>query len=64
MGAAAAELDREDEAPFWRLVDRLALVRELRDADLELVAEILELVRRRRAGAAGHRRRRFGTRGR
>lgn len=64
VSAAATELDREDEAPFWRLVDRLALVRELPDADLELVAEILELVGRRRAGTAGYRRRRFGTRGR
>lgn len=54
VSAVAIELDREDEAPFWRLVDQVARVRDSSDSDLELVAEILEAVSRHR----GHSRRR------
>ena len=56
--AAASELDRDDEAPFWRLVDRVAQLRESSDADLELVEEILQAVGRHRA----HRHGRYGRR--
>lgn len=54
--ASAAELDREDEAPFWRLVDQIARIRGSSDTDLELVAEILDAVARHR-GRGGRRRR-------
>ena len=46
---AAVELDRDDEAPFWRLVDQVAQLRNVSEADLELVGEILDAVARRRA---------------
>jgi GAF domain-containing protein len=50
VGATAAELDHDDEAPFWRLAHQVARLRTLSDADLELVGEILDVVARRRAG--------------
>lgn len=53
---AAAELDRNDEAPFWRLVDRVAQLRGSSDSDLELVEEILEAVSRHRSHSRGRRR--------
>lgn len=49
VSAAAAELDRDDEAPFWQLVDQVAAVRGMSDADLELVGEILAVVSQHRA---------------
>jgi GAF domain-containing protein len=49
MSEAAAELDREDDAPFWQLVDQVAGLRGMSEADLELVGEILEAVSRHRA---------------
>ena len=55
---AAVELDRDDEAPFWRLVDRVARLRDTHDVDLELVEEILEVVSRHRS----HRLGRYGRR--
>jgi GAF domain-containing protein len=58
--AAAGELDRDDETPFWRLVDRVAQLRESSDADLELVEEILQAVGRHRS----HRHGRYGRRSR
>ena len=57
MAEAAAELDREDEAPFWRLVDRVAQLRDSSEVDLELVEEILEAVGRHRSHRHGRRRR-------
>ncbi len=56
VSAAAAELDRDDEAPFWRLVDQIARLRNSSDDDLELVGEILDAVARHR-GRGGRRRR-------
>jgi GAF domain-containing protein len=58
ISVAAAELDRDDEAPFWRLVDRVARLRDSTDVDLELVEEILEVVSRHRS----HRLGRYGRR--
>ena len=58
MTAAAVELDRDDDAPFWRLVDRVAQLRDTHDVDLELVEEILEVVSRHRS----HRLGRYGRR--
>jgi GAF domain-containing protein len=60
MTAAAGELDRDDEAPFWRLVDRVAQLRGTSDSELELVEEILGAVARHRA----HRHGRYGRRSR
>jgi GAF domain-containing protein len=42
--AATAGLDREEEVPFWQLVDRVAQLRELSDRELQLVTAILEVV--------------------
>ena len=58
MSEAAGELDRDDDSPFWRLVDRVAQLRGTSDTDLELVEEILEAVSRHRA----HRHSRYGRR--
>jgi len=58
LTAAAIELDRDDDAPFWRLVDRVAQLRDTSDVDLELVEEILEVVSRHRS----HRLGRYGRR--
>jgi GAF domain-containing protein len=44
VSAAAAELDRDEDAPFWQLVDRVARLRELSDREQRLVADILEVV--------------------
>jgi GAF domain-containing protein len=58
IAATAGELDHDDEAPFWRLVVRIARLRAMPGADLELVAEILDVVARRRGSlSAGPRRR-------
>lgn len=57
VSEAAGELDREDEAPFWRLVDRVAQLRSSSDADLELVEEMLAVVARHRPHRHGRRRR-------
>jgi GAF domain-containing protein len=56
VSAAAGELDRDDETPFWAVVDQVARIRGSSDSDLELVAEILEAVARHRTH--GRRRRR------
>jgi GAF domain-containing protein len=50
--ATAIELGHDDGAPFWRLVDRVARLRTLSDADLDLVGEILDVVGRRRTRAS------------
>lgn len=57
VSEAAAELDRDDETPFWRLVDRVAQLRGSSDADLELIEEMLEVVARHRGHRQGRRRR-------
>jgi hypothetical protein len=44
VAAVSEELDTDDEAPFWRLVDRVAKLRELSDREQRLVADILEVV--------------------
>lgn len=48
LSAVTAGLDREDEVPFWRLVDQVGALRGLSQTDLELVGEILEAVSRHR----------------
>lgn len=58
MSEIAGELDHDDEAPFWRLVDRVAQLRDVSGSELELVEEILEAVSRHRS----HRHGRHGRR--
>lgn len=41
---AAAELDPEDERPFWRLVDQVVRLRELSDREATLVADLLDVL--------------------
>ncbi len=57
VSAAAADLDTDDEAPFWRLVDQVARLRSLTDRETALLTDILDAVaahatraRRPRAG--------------
>src|SRR3954470_561398 len=38
--AAASELDNDEEAPFWQLVDRVARMRDLSDREQRLVGDI------------------------
>jgi GAF domain-containing protein len=44
VSSATAGLDRNADAPFWALVDRVAQLRGLTDRELRLVADILEVV--------------------
>jgi GAF domain-containing protein len=55
VSAATADLDPDEDAPFWTLVDRIARLRELGDGETTLVADLLEVLaahagRTRRAG--------------
>jgi GAF domain-containing protein len=56
MTEVSTELDRDGEAPFWRLVDRVAQLRTSPGSDLELTEEILEAVARHRSHSRGRRR--------
>jgi GAF domain-containing protein len=56
VSAAAAELDREDESPYWQLVDQIARLRGSNESDLELVGEILDAVVKHRAHSTRRRR--------
>jgi GAF domain-containing protein len=55
VSVASADLDQEDEAPFWRLADQVAQLRGLGERELNLVTAILAAVG---AEAATHRGRR------
>lgn len=44
VSGVAVGLDTDDESPFWRLVDRVAQLRELTDRELRIVADILDVV--------------------
>ena len=57
VAAATADLDVDDDAPFWRLVDQVARLRSLTDRETAMLADILDVVadhagraRRPRAG--------------
>ena len=55
VSAATVDLDPDDDAPFWALVDRIARLRGLSDGETTLVADLLEVLaahagRTRRAG--------------
>ena len=57
VSAAAAELDRDDDAPYWQLVDQIAGLRGTNESDLELVGEILDAVVKHRKHGTRRRRR-------
>ncbi len=46
VGAATDGLDRDDEAPFWRLVEQVSRLRGMSDRELGLVGDILDVVAR------------------
>jgi len=46
VSASSVELDRDPEAPFWRIVDHVAQLREMSDREQQLVADILAAVAR------------------
>ena len=52
VSSVTVGLDTDDETPFWRLVDRVAQLRDLTDRELRLVTDILEVVAAH-AGRAG-----------
>ncbi len=54
---ATSDLDGDDEGRLWAIVDRVARLRTADPAELELLAEILEVVARRAERRAGQRRR-------
>lgn len=56
VSTAAVELDGDDGAPFWRLVDQVARLHGADPTDLELTADILEAVARHRRPATRRRR--------
>ena len=41
VSAASADLDTDDESPFWRLADQVAQLRGMGEFELGLVSEIL-----------------------
>ena len=44
VGAATRDLDVDDQAPFWLLVDQVARLRSLTDRETSLLTDILEVV--------------------
>lgn len=44
ISAATTELDTDPDAPFWRLVDRVAKMRDLSDRELRIVSDILDVL--------------------
>jgi len=44
VGAATRDLDVDEQAPFWLLVDQVARLRSLTDRETSLLADILEVV--------------------
>jgi hypothetical protein len=52
LTAAVKELDRDDDPPFWRLVDGLVRTGRSSDTNVELIAAVLAVVARHRPGPA------------
>ncbi|HEY8134750.1 MAG TPA: GAF domain-containing protein [Candidatus Limnocylindrales bacterium] len=44
ISAATTELDTDPDTPFWRLVDRVARMRDLSDRELRIVSDILDVL--------------------
>ncbi len=49
VGAAAADLDVDEETPFWTIVDQVSRLRDLGENELDLVGDILRVVAEHRA---------------
>lgn len=62
VARATSELDGDDEGRLWAIVDRVARLRTADPVELELLAEILEVVARRAERRAAQRRRSDRTR--
>jgi len=62
VARATSELDGDDEGRLWAIVDRVARLRTADPVELELLAEILEVVARRAERRAAQRRRSGRTR--
>jgi GAF domain-containing protein len=60
---ATADLDGDDEGRLWAIVDRVARLRQADPGELDLLAEILEVVARRAERRAEQRRRSGRARG-
>jgi GAF domain-containing protein len=60
---ATSDLDGDDEGRLWAIVDRVARLRQVDPGELDLLAEILEVVARRAERRASQRRRSGRTRG-
>jgi GAF domain-containing protein len=60
---ATADLDGDDEGRLWAIVDRVARLREADPGEIELLAEILEVVAHRAERRASQRRRSGRARG-
>jgi hypothetical protein len=56
--AASADLDLEDESPYWRLADEVARLRGLGEAELSMVSDILAAVAAHAAARRARSRRR------
>jgi GAF domain-containing protein len=63
VGLATADLDGDDESRLWAIVDRVARLRQADPGELDLLAEILEVVARRAERRADQRRRSGRARG-
>jgi hypothetical protein len=46
VGRATEELDRDDEQPFWLLVEQVSRLRGMTDREVALLSDILEVVGR------------------
>jgi len=57
VSAAAADLDLEDESPYWRLADQVARLRGLGESEMGLVSDILAAVAAHAASRVRSRRR-------
>lgn len=49
VSAATVELDRDEDEPFWRLVDQVSLLNGMTDREITMVSDILEVVGRHTA---------------
>lgn len=58
VSAASADLDLEDDSPYWRLADQVARLRQLGGPEMSLVSDILAAVAAHAAASRGRSRRR------
>jgi len=57
VSAASADLDLEDESPYWRLADQVARIRQLGESEMGLVSDILGAVAAHATASRARRRR-------